>query len=349
MKADFSRIYKEAFRITKTNKRLWVVALVLVAFTGGFSGTSFKNTSDNFSKKLKEQQNTTTPNYRPTNNKKINYLNTRELTSALPQVLGTATSSMSTLASVFRSIPVTFFIALALLILVTLVLGFSIIWYGKSWAESALIHGISQESHNISLSLNEMGEHGKGRAWEVIKIRTIPAVILPLAILIITPPVFLPLLLNNSTGVIITILLFIVWFLVVTFATITMSSSANLGVLAINLESLKWKDAFKRGFAIFKRYLLDISILGILNCCLGCITCFGLLIVTGLLVGIGAATVVGAMVFPPLLVAAGPVIFLALIAIIMLSGLVNAIVLVFKQSTWVLLYKQLTEVQNGQQ
>jgi len=46
-------------------------------------------------------------------------------------------------------------------------------------------------------------------------------------------------------------------------------------------------------------------------------------------------------------VLAGPIVFLALIGIILFSGLLGAIGAVFTQSTWVLLYKQLTEETNG--
>ena len=345
MKADFSKIIRDSIQITKSNKRLWVFGFVVASLGAGMNFGGGGDFGD-FSKEIQK--------YKQENNVDIDtsdwqktptLINSNLLAYNAPQVLGSATSSLS---SVFKSIPVSFYIVLGIVVLISVSVGFAIAFYAKAWSQSGLIHGIDRQNSGEPLSLYQMSDRGKLNAVEVIKITILPPIYLILAIILSgAVTIALLILVGNVEKFLAGIIGFILGVAII-ISSIFVAASIHLGIIAINLESLKWKDGFKRGYGVFKKYFIDIFIMSIINCFAGCVSGFAVMI--GLLIfgGIGVASVMGSIAVPPLLVAAGPIIFLCLLALIMLMGLVGAIMAVFKQSTWVLLYRQLTEEKNGQ-
>lgn len=327
MKADFSKIINDSIQITKSNKKLWVLGVV-VATLGAGANFSSLGSFNNLSKEINKQKQENSIDYN------------------MPQALGSATN---TLTDVVKTIPVSFYGAFGLLLAASILLGTAVSFYGQSWAQSGLIHGINKQTSGEILSLYQMSDYGKLSAVEVIKIKIFPGLLFALAVAASAIVLIIPDLLLGETEKPLLIFLAILWAVVVVIAGIVLAASVNLGILTINLESLKWKEGFKRGFGLFKKYFLDVVVMSVINCFAGCV--FGLVSMVGLLVlgGIGVAAVVGVVAFPPSVVAAAPILFLALLALIMLMGIVGTISAVFKQSTWVLLYKQLTEVTDGQQ
>jgi hypothetical protein len=271
------------------------------------------------------------------------------LASGIPQVLGSATNKVSSLSTIFKSIPVSFYIVLVIVVFMSVSIGFAVAFYAKAWAQSGLIHGIDRQNSNEVLSLYQMSDRGKINASEVIKIKVLPWLCFIPLVFLSGVLIFAPLSLLGSTGKILSVITGFIWAIVVIVAGVCVAVSSSLGAIAINLESPKWKDGFKRGYWVFKKYILDISVLSIINCFAGCLS--GMAVLVGILVfgGIGMASVVGSIAVPPLMIAAGPIVFLCLLALIVLIGLAGAIMAVFKQSTWVLLYRQLTEEAHGQQ
>ncbi|MFH1295270.1 MAG: hypothetical protein ABIH84_01695 [bacterium] len=352
MKADFSKIIRDAIQITKTNKKLWVLGLVLAAFGSSFNANSFMRLSDIGKKNEKPKSYDETqyqlPNNLPAEFEDRQLLNSNLLGANASQVLGTATTSLTSLTDLIRTIPVSFYGLAGILILVSIIVGVGVSLYAQSWARSGLIQGINRQSSGETLTLYQMADHGKLKALEVIKIGIFPGIVFALAICVSTLILIILGLLVGDSGRILITIIGVLYAIAVIIASIILSASINLGILAINLESLKWLEGFKRGFYVFKKHFIDVAILSVINCLAGCV--LGLVIILGMAVfgGIGAAAFFGAMAFPPFLVAAGPLIFLAVLAFIMLAGLTGAIATVFKQSTWVLLYKQLTEGTNGQ-
>ena len=336
MKADFSKIINDSIKITKNNKRLWVFGVVLATLGAGANFSSGGNFSDLAKEFQKEKQE-----------------NADLTASVLPQVLGSMDDKVATTASslqeLVKTIPFSFYVVLIILILTSIVIFTAIALYGKAWAQSGLIHGINSDISGESLSLNQMSDKGKLNAIEVIKISILPGLAFVLLVIASTLVLIIPGMLLGEAGKILLVIMGIVWVIAAVIASIILGASINLGVLAINLESLKWKVGFDRGFRIFKKFFVDYFIMSIINCFAGCV--FGVASMVGLLIlgGIGVASVFGAIAFPPFVVVAGPIIFLALLALIMLMGLIGAISAVFTQSTWVLLYRQLTEENHEQQ
>lgn len=353
MKADFSKIIRDSIKITKSNKRLWVFGLVLASLGVGANFSSGGNIED-LVKEVQKQGSGTTIEQQvpqiPRGDDETNLLNSNLLTSNLPQILGATDSRVratTSLAVLVKTIPYSFYAGLTFLILICIVLFTAVSLYSKSWAQSGLIHGINKENFGESLSLNQMSDKGKLNAVEVIQISVFPSLIFTVLVILSALMLVIPGMLLGEVGKILLVIMGIVWVIAVVIASIILGASINLGILAINLESLKWKAGFSRGFRIFKKFFVDYFIMSIINCFAGCVFGLASLIGLGILGGIGVASVFGAMAFPPFIVVAGPMIFLALLAIIMLMGLVGAISAVFMQSTWVLLYRQLTEENHG--
>ena len=354
MKADFSKIIGESIRITKSNKRLWVLGLVVASISAGGnfgSGGNFGDLGKQFDKTKQENNVQLDPLYDFNNpntpeNPTDNLLNSNLLTSAeqLPQILGASTTS---LVGLLKLIPFSFFAGLGLLVTAAVLLGIAVSLYAQSWAQSGLIAGINLQSGGENPSLYQMSDKGKLNAIQVIKIKLFPGLSFALLVIFSGLILAIPAVALGSEGRVLTIALGIPYVVLIIIASIIMSASIHLGVLAINLESLDWKVGFKKGFTVFKKFFFDVLIMSIINCFAGCV--FGLagLVVIAVLIAIGGVAVLGVTAFPPFLVAAGPIIFLAILALIFGMGLLGAISAVFKQSTWVLLYKQLTEEPNG--
>ena len=343
MKADFSKIINDSIKITKSNKRLWVFGLVLASLGAGANFSSGGNFSDTAKEPEKQNQEERVDS---------DFLNSNLLTLNLPQVLGSADQRVKATTSVgalVKTIPYSFYAVLVLLILTSIVIFSAVSLYGQSWAQSGLIHGIDRENAGESLTLGQMSDKGKLNAVEVIKIRLLPGLIFTLLVIASIPVLLIPGLLLGDVGKILLVFMAIIWGVVVIISSMVIGASITLGTLAINLESLKWKTGFSRGLRVFKKFFLDVFIMYIINCFSGCVFITATLVGLVVLGGIGVVSVLGAIAFPPFMVMAGPIIFLALLALIMLMGLIGAISAVFTQSTWVLLYRQLTEETNGQQ
>jgi len=352
VKADFSKIIKDSIKITKSNKRLWVFGLVLASLGAGANIGSGGNFGDAL-KQNQKQENSVVDYKIPTDQSDPNLLNSNLLTLDLPEVLGSmnnrAESATSSLKGLLNTVPFSFYVALGLLTIATVTIFIAVSLYGKSWAQSGLIYGVYKESVGESLTLSQMSDKGKLNAVEVIKVRVLPGLALALIVIVSILILLIPVVLLGETGKVIAVFIGILWAVAVVTASIILGASVNLGILAINLESLKWKEGFGRGFTVFKKFFMDVFIMLIINCFSGCV--FGVASMVGLLVfgGIGIASVMGAVAFPPFMIAAGPIVFLALLVIIMLMGFIGAISAVFTQSTWVLLYRQLMEENNEQQ
>jgi len=352
MKADFSKIIRESIRITKSNKRLWVLGLVVASISAGGSfgsGGNFGDLSKQFDKS-KQENNVQLDSLFKLDGPPIpqqNLLNENLLTSAeqLPQILGASTTSLTGL--LIKLIPFSFFAGLGLLLTAAVLLGIAVSLYAQSWAQSGLIAGINLQSAGENPSLYQMSDKGKLNAVQVIKIKLFPGLLFALLVIFSGLILAIPAVALGSEGRVLTIALGIPYVVLIVIASIIMSASIHLGVIAINLEALDWKTGFKKGFTVFKKFFFDVLIMSIINCFAGCVFGVAGLVVIAILIAIGGAAVLGVTAFPPFLVAAGPIIFLALLALIFGMGLLGAISAVFKQSTWVLLYKQLTEEAHG--
>ncbi|HLB51890.1 hypothetical protein A3F07_01965 [candidate division WWE3 bacterium RIFCSPHIGHO2_12_FULL_38_15] len=363
MKSDLGQILKESYKITLKNKWLWVFGILLV---GGSSFNFFSNSDfSDFSKKdEKEFKNISNSVYDipgfPMSNDEETRL--REIDDYLSKYsddyeknpflddsdfrgssFSNELSNQMEIASLLAvtNVPKYYWMLLALafgsFLFLMVVLGL----YIKSWASCSLIKGIESTSLGVNIGIKEMSDLGRPHTVELIKLNifsTLLAVFpIGLSILIIALSFALPPL---------TILLGLIGFIMLIASFIFMLliyAGAVLGKVSMVLGGKKWKDAFIDGFNTAKKYILDVVVLGIVNCCIGClVTCLSAIIVLPLvfavIFGMMGAALVPSLIFLVLLI--GGLVF---VGIIVLFSAFGAVFAVFKQSTWVLMYKQLTQ------
>ena len=123
---DYSKIIQRSWEITKKNKWLWVVGIVIAAFGGGSGGSgggggSSSSTSTNF------------PSESPS---PVPIENIKDKTS---YVLGMATDSLQ---NWFSNFPTINWFVLGLIVFFVIIVGMVIIWILTSWAKGALIQGL---------------------------------------------------------------------------------------------------------------------------------------------------------------------------------------------------------------
>ncbi len=321
MKSDLSKIINGAYRITFGNKWLWVFGLVLALFSGGgnfnFPSSSRGNLSkeDSFRKELMKKD----PQY-------------------YKDVLGSAAISAESLV---KSIPVYTYLFFGVFAFVMILLGLGIALYAKSWANASLIEGINLESNGTKMQLSQASLKGRSKAIEMAKLNVIPGLALLFLALLAFIPGFI-LMAFGSLGILFGILWFVTLGLGFLVLMLLVSASVSLGSISLVLENLNYSEAFKKGFTIFKGYFVDVVILGLVNCLTTGLVSIASCVVIIPLVLVGALGFAGVAAIPYLAVALIPVGALLLIAVIAALTLVKAIMIVFQESTWVLLYKQLT-------
>lgn len=337
MKTDISKIVSEAWRITFKNKWLWVFGLVLALSSSGGRG-NFDTSS------YRDNRNTNSTQQNETKKTFPTIPQPKELLENSKQVLGTATVSVTSLLDTIH--PAFIFITV-IVVGISFVIFFILGLYLRSWAMGSLVHGIDQENNGISLGLSEMSRVGKQKAYELMLLNLIPVYIIlgggvVLAIVgigsVLLGSVLLPL------GLLLTGLLGIILLIV----TLLASVAAYLGNYAVVLKNKSRNEAFKEGWKIFTKYFVDVIVLNCLNMVFGAIvallSCF-LIIPIIAVIGIG---VIGVSVAPTTLIILLPIGVLVFLIIIAFMSLVNGVFQVFNESTWVLLYKQLMVLEEGQ-
>jgi len=174
MHADFSKILNQAFKITFKNKWLWIFGLVLAALSsGGSNFSSFDSLggeSDKPSKIEKPKpalsdrrlQAPISPPYIDPDPNYIKPINI-PMYPVEPPVENPTIQWFSSLSNFIKSIPVLFFVALSVFLLILIAFGIAIGLYATSWASSSLIYGINQEDLGITGSLAEYSKKGRRR------------------------------------------------------------------------------------------------------------------------------------------------------------------------------------------
>ncbi len=338
MKADFGKILSEAFKITLKNKWLWVFGLVIATLSSG-SSSNFGNYSRSFNSKFgdkgKQEQ-----KFRDILKTRDFQAEPTEFLNESGKVLGEASISIT---NILGTIPFYYYILLFLFVLITVAVGVSIAMYARAWASGSLIHGINLEATGVTATLSDSSKAGRHSAIEMIKLSFIPSMATLLIFSVVLIPEFvLIVLVPGLVKVVVGLLLFIT-FLLCILAFIVVSASVLLGSIALVLEGLNWKTAFSKGYFVFKKYFLDVVIMGVINCFLGSIVGVASCVVLIPLILLGIAGFAGVTAAPPLAIIIFPTVALVAIAVVLVLTLVKGISIVFIESTWVLLYKQLVD------
>ena len=307
-----SEIYSQAYQVVKKNKALWVFGLAALALTGaggaGF-GNGFNPSSENF--KFNES-------------------------SVSAELLNKQLDSLYAIVTNFlQPIPNSTWIILGLGLLTAVIFAITLSLLLRSWVVGALICGTYDaldEQNKVDLAT--IGDRGLRSFKSLAALYLLPNSLNLLGLLIF---IVLGTILIASNSEVLAIIVWSVGALVFLVTSLLISLASFWAERLIAIENTPWTAAFWQGLKLFQNYFGETFKLGCANVLLGCgLGCAATAIVgpvIALLVLIGIIPIVGWALLP-LLIPLG-------IAIFLIVGVVNAVILTFKYTTWSILFKEL--------
>ena len=352
MKSNLGQIVKESYSITIKNKWLWVFGALLIA-GAGFNFFSFSDSSGDSKKEYKNISNSVydVPGFPMSEDDKSRLQNLDAFFSEVPENFEETVLDEKKLKSnqmivqsllAFTNVPKQYWwflvVAFSTFTFLMIVLGL----YIKSWASCALIKGIDAVSQGANIGLKEMSSLGRPYILELIKLNIFSTL---LAVVPIGVSFILIIISFEVPGLTILLgLIGLVLFLASFVFMLLVFAGAVLGKVALTITGKKWKEAFIDGFNLAKAYIVDVIALGVVNCCFTVVlTCLSVIIIVPLLIAL-VIGFFGAALIPPLIFVIAILGLLVFVAVVLLFTAAGAAFAVFKQSTWVLLYKQLINV-----
>ena len=313
------QIYKQSFKIVWKNKVLWAFGLAALAVSGagfgsGFSG--FNNASRSF---------------RGFDNSKLS-----SASASLNSQSDRLSSVFSSLSAFFLTIPLTIWLILGLGILVAIVTGILISLLLRGWAVGSLIGGTfdALDDRN-AISFATVAMRGRRSFKSLAKLYFFPGLF---AALLTVPFILIGAYFFISNSTILGIIFVVLTVLVLLLTNLTIVAAGLWAERLVAIANMPWRRAFWQGLRMFRDNFVRTLQLGVVNCLTGCVVgCLSLAIIGPLV----AALVVFGLI-PIIGWALLPVIILLIIAILVLGGLMTALVLTFKYTTWSILYRELT-------
>ncbi len=309
-------LYKNAWKIVKNNKILWLFGMAMGAgasgnYSNSFDGKDFESLFKIFEKTPKES-------------------------SDLTQVLGSSTSAFSdAITSLFASILPSYYIILGFEIFILIIVGIitSIIY--SSWAHGALLEGIQTASEKGKLSIRDLSEKAFGSIKSVTYVSYIPYLLLGSGAFILFAifgilAIALP---DNSRTLLMALIPIFTILLLVAFSVMTIMIIWAVRIVVIDKKPAKL--ALRMGYKIAKKKFWASALLGIVNTItIALIYIIILLPILGIIVG-GAFTISQDTYLGTGIIVIGAVFLLVFIfAESILGGIINA----FKATVWSLAY-----------
>jgi len=278
---DIVKTYKKSFEITKKFKYLWIVGFAVAVSTAsaGFNFNSFSSFSDfnnnenvNVSDSLKT---VTNPESIDTLKGSVNSINEASGVKKEPKSFEEEkTFFLSVLKVIIYNLNGFFSVSMLWFLFAVFILSFV---FGsfikivlKTWSLGALIGGIFNALFDKKVSLKEMSHYGKRNFKEMFLLLFLPKLILSTIAFVLVLPVVLIVILNFknlSSPSIIVLLLFISmldFFILFVLSILYKGIMAYAERLCIH-QRLSWEDAFKSGFLMFKKNIMDTFLLAIVN------------------------------------------------------------------------------------
>ena len=262
---DYSKIIQRSWEITKKNKWLWVVGIVIAAFGGGSGGSgggggSSSSTSTNF------------PSESPS---PVPIENIKDKTS---YVLGMATDSLQNWFSNFPSIN---WFVLGLIVFFVIIVGMVIIWILTSWAKGALIQGLDDADNEKEVTLKSISPYGISNIKKLMIFSLISFGMGLALLLVVSIFVGIGFLIYSFAGSSTTVLLVLLGVLLAFVFIILIAIFTMVSIYAERLMVLKglgpW-EAWKKGFSLSKGNFFPTFIMGIINSIIGfSVGCLGMI------------------------------------------------------------------------
>lgn len=314
---DIERIYRRALDIVKENRWLWVFGIGVVIFVGGVNGSFYSNFKDNghFSSLFKNERFEVI--------KSVDY---------------------NPLFSYFRdlvlSVPVSFYIGLAVLMAISLIISWLMRLVASAWAQGAAIGAINDAYEGKAVDLRSGSGHGISNLKAILWLMVVPWFCYFLILLILgCLLVFLMVVFGREIRFLLMILAAILFLAAVIVGLAVASIQIWAERIAV-IEKKEAGEAFREGWQMVKKHFFKMVILGTVNCCLGCFLWVVVSLVIGLLIGAG---VVLFFINKTLGVAFLAAFALLFIFLILLNVLINGIYKIFNYATWNVLYREIKE------
>ena len=335
---DYSKIIKRSWEITKKNKWLWVVGVVIAAFGGGSgSGGGGGGSSSSTSTTLPSQSPAPIP--------------VEDIKDKTSYVLGIATDSLQNWLSNFPAIN---WFVIGVFIFLVILFGTVVIWILTSWAKGALIQGLEDADNEKEVTLKSISPYGISNIKKIIifgLISTGMTLLVLFGALIAVGLGFLIYSFADSSSTILLVLLGIlltfVFIIVIAIFTMVSIYAERLMVL----KGLSPWEAWKKGFSLSKGNFFPTFIMGIINGFIGfSVGCLGMIALLILF------AIPGFLIIYPIFkdgfnMPSASQIF-AIIVLFFLLGSINmairAVFTVFNYGNWNLFFKQIIDKEEKQ-
>lgn len=314
---DYIELTKRSFKLVKKNPVLWVYAAIMTIF----SGTGY-NFSSNFSNFSRFSSKSSSSGSAIKNQEALNFLS----------------ETGRNLLAFLASVPITFWLTLALGIFLTLVASYLISVFILNWSFTAYIKLSDEASKGEVISLKRGSDYGRKFWLRTFLISLVIGLLLAMLMTsVITITVLMALI--PVIGWIILIIFGLPLFLGIILMVLFASQWIIFSGLVIVLEDYSFKKALSFSFELTKKFFWQGIVMGIINSLVGCLSGCVMSLVIGLLIVI----VLLAVLFGKLVGILFPVVIGAIMVLMMiLAGLIiNVLIRAVQTTNWVLFYHEI--------
>lgn len=310
-------LYRQAFKIVKTHKVLWIFGMAIASAAWNFNLRSSELDPEAIS-----------------NIEQLWHKSTNDGSSS---VLGSGTAVMwESISYLFSSIPLWFYLLLVIELLIAAVLSLVIGVIYQNWAIGALLVGIQHAIHKQSVSIRESSEKAFDTIKPLIQVTVIPGLLLFFTFVSVLFLVGVGFAASGSFLRIVFGILLGISVLAFLIAWVLLVFSFVFAVREIVVSKKPWKAALRRGYFLARKKFWAMLLLGFVNNLL-----VGLIVALpiGLIFGVFVGGFITYSVYPEigigLFVIGGMLLTLFILACVIFGGIINA----FKASVWSLAYQ----------
>ena len=327
---EYDKIISRSWQITKKNKWLWVVGIVIAAFGGGSGSGGGGGSSSSTSTSVPSDSSSPMP--------------IEDIKDKTSYVLGMATDSLQ---NWFSNFPTINWFVLGLIVFLVIIFGTAVIWVLTSWAKGALIQGLEDADNEKEVTLKSISPYGISNIKKLMIFGLISFGMGLMLLLGVSIFVGIGFLIYSFAGNSSTILLVLLGILLAFVFIILIAIFTMVSIYAERLMVLKglgpW-EAWKKGFGLSKGNFFPTFIMGIINSIIGfSVGCFGMIALL-ILFAIPGFLIIYPIFKDGFKFPSSSQIF-AIIVLLFLLGSINlairAVFTVFNYGNWNLFFKQI--------
>lgn len=329
---SISKFYSDAWKLTMTHKKLWILGFAVAIFaSGGMSRSSNFHNSQTSSSSSSTSTTQTQQIVKPVGSplpqapgKPVAVFKMTELGVAAPpdKVFNDVVHSM-------EQIPAWAYVMLAIEVIIFIVIAVVLSFVARGWAKGALILGVRDAVEKDVVDLASASRAAMGRIPSMIWLSIVPALLFIVAFIVGTIVIFFV----SAISPVIGMIAGIVGIFAAAYYWIRIIVAEILAERYCVRDSLSGRDAFDKGYATAKGHLWKSGRLGILNTIAGTI---GVLLPISLVIlPIFAGIFLAKISLIPFILATTAFLFMVFVW----SALFNGMWKVFTYTTWYFAFK----------